>query len=45
MRVLEALEGISVNLERLLILREYELGVRVVSDEEGNLLIRPVETR
>ena len=40
-RVLEALECLAADVERLRLLREHELGVRVVSDEEGNLLIRP----
>ena len=41
-RVLEALERLAADVERLRLLREHELGVRVVPDEEGNLLIRPV---
>jgi len=41
-RVLEALECLAADVERLRLLREHELGVRVVPDEEGNLLIRPV---
>ena len=41
-RVLEALECLAADVERLRLLREHELGVRVVTDEEGNLLIRPV---
>ena len=41
-RALEALERLAADVERLRLLREHELGVRVVPDEEGNLLIRPV---
>jgi hypothetical protein len=41
-RTLDALENIAAELERLRILREHEMGVRVV-DEEGTLLVRPVE--
>ena len=41
-RKLEALEGIAYELEKLRILREREMGVRVV-DEEGNLFVRPAE--
>jgi hypothetical protein len=39
-RAFDALESIAADLERLLLLREYELlGVRVVNDDEGNLLV------
>ncbi len=41
-RTLDALESIAADLERLLLLREYELGVRVVN-AEGNLSVKPVE--
>ena len=41
-RTLDALESIAADLERLRLLREHEIGVRVVTDEEGNLLLRPV---
>ncbi|HEV8045748.1 MAG TPA: hypothetical protein VGP38_11245 [Rubrobacter sp.] len=41
-RTLDALESIAADLERLLLLREYELGVRVVNDE-GSLLVKPAE--
>jgi hypothetical protein len=33
-RTLEALEGIAAELERLRVLKEYELGVRVVEDPD-----------
>ena len=38
----DVLESIAADLERLRLLREHEIGVRVVTDEEGNLLLRPV---
>jgi len=41
-RELDALEVIAAELERLRILREHELGVRVENDE-GNLYVKPVE--
>ena len=41
-RTLDALESIAADLERLLLLREYELDVRVVNDG-GNLSVKPVE--
>ena len=41
-REFDALEHIAAELERLRLLREHELGVRV-EDEEGTLLVRPVE--
>ena len=41
-RTLDALESIAADLERLVLLREYELGVHVVNDG-GNLLVKPVE--
>jgi hypothetical protein len=40
-RQLEALEHIAAELERLRMLRERELGARVV-DVEGTLVVRPV---
>ena len=42
-RTLDALESIAADLERLVLLRENELGVHVVNDEEGNLSVKPVE--
>jgi hypothetical protein len=41
-RQLDVLESIAADLERLLLLREYELGVHVVNDE-GSLAVKPVE--
>ena len=41
-RTLDALESIAAELERLVLLREYELGVHVVNDE-GSLGVKPVE--
>jgi hypothetical protein len=41
-RELDALEVIAAELERLRILREHELGVRVENDE-GNLYVKPAE--
>lgn len=38
----EVLETIAGELEKLRLLNEHELGARVV-DEEGSLLVRPVE--
>ena len=39
-RQLDALENIAAELERLRVLKEHELGVRVV-DNEGTLNVRP----
>ena len=39
-RQLEALEHIAAELERLRMLREYELGAKV-EDEEGSVFVRP----
>ena len=41
-RLLEALEHVAAELEKLRILREHEMGVRVV-DYEGSLFVRPDE--
>ena len=41
-RTLDALESIAADLEWLLLLREYELGVHVVNDK-GSLAVKPVE--
>ncbi len=41
-RTLDALEHIAAELERLRMLREHELSVKV-EDEEGSLWVRPVE--
>ena len=41
-RVLEVPECLAADVERLRLLREHELGVRVVPYEEVPLLIRPV---
>jgi hypothetical protein len=41
-RMLDALKSIAAELERLRILREHELGVRV-EEEEGSLYVAPVE--
>ena len=41
-RLLEALEHVAGELEKLRILREHEMGVRMV-DEEGTLLVKPAE--
>jgi hypothetical protein len=41
-RELDAVENIAVELERLRMLREYELGVRVENDQ-GSLYVKPVE--
>jgi hypothetical protein len=41
-RTLDALESIAADLERLVLLREYELGVHVVNDE-GSLGVKPLE--
>ena len=41
-RTLEALEHVAAELEKLRILREYEMGARVV-DEEGSVFVRPDE--
>ena len=43
-RTLDALESIAADLERLLLLREYELGVHVVNDG-GSLGVKPVEKK
>jgi hypothetical protein len=43
-RQLEALENIAVELERLRMLKEHEMGVRV-ENEEGTLLVKPVQTK
>lgn len=43
-RELDALEVIAAELERLRVLKEHELGVRV-HEVEGNLSVRPAETR
>jgi hypothetical protein len=43
-RELEALENIAVELERLRMLKEHEMGVRV-EDEGGSLFVRPVQTK
>ena len=42
-RTLDALESLAADLERLRLLKEYELGVWAVVDEAGNLLVKPVE--
>ena len=39
-RTLDALESIAAELERLRLLREYELGA-TVEDEEGSVFVRP----
>ena len=39
-RTLEALEHVAAELEKLRILREHEMGVRVV-DDEGTLRVTP----
>ena len=41
-RQLDALENIAAELERLRLLMEHEIGVRVVEDE-GNIYVRPAE--
>ena len=41
-RTLDALESIAAELERLWILREYELGARV-EDDQGSPYVAPVE--
>ena len=41
-RTLDALENIATDLERLRILREHELGVRV-EDDQGSLFVKPAE--
>ncbi len=41
-RMLEAVEIAAAELERLRLLKEYELGVQVEEDE-GELFVRPVE--
>ena len=43
-RMLDAVELIAAELERLRLLQEYELGVRVVY-EGGDPKVRPVEER
>ena len=43
-RQLDALETIAAELEKLRLLREHELSVRGV-DEEGTLLVRPIDER
>jgi hypothetical protein len=43
-RELDALELIAAELERLRVLKEHELGVRV-KDDEGSLNVRSAETR
>jgi hypothetical protein len=43
-RELDALENIAVELERLRMLKEYELGVRV-KDVGGTLNVRPAEKK
>jgi hypothetical protein len=43
-RTLAALENIAAELERLVLLREYELGVHVVNDE-GSLGVKTVEKK
>ena len=40
--LLEALEHVAAELEKLRMLREHEMGVRV-EDEEGSLFVRPDE--
>ena len=41
-RKLEALEGIAYELEKLMMLREHEMGAKVEHDE-GSLWVRPTE--
>jgi len=41
-RMLEAVELAAAELERLRVLKEYELHVRV-EEEEGDLYVRPLE--
>jgi hypothetical protein len=41
-RTLDALEIVAAELEKLRMLREHEMGVRVV-DDEGSLHLAPVE--
>jgi hypothetical protein len=41
-RELDALEVIAAELEKLRILREYEIGAEVRQDE-GNLYVQPIE--
>ena len=41
-RQLEALELLAEEVEKLRMLREHEMGVRV-EDEEGSLFVRPTE--
>jgi len=41
-RKLDALENIAAELERLRLLKEYELGAWV-KDDEGSLNVKPVE--
>ena len=43
-RQLDALETIAAELEKLRLLKEREIGMRVV-DEEGSMFVRPVEKR
>jgi hypothetical protein len=43
-REVEAVENIAAELEKLTMLKEHEMGVRVVN-EEGTLLVRPVQTK
>jgi hypothetical protein len=43
-RTLDALDAIAAEMERLRMLREHEMGVRVIN-EEGTLLVRPVQTK
>jgi hypothetical protein len=42
--MLEAVEFAAAELERLRVLKEYELRVRV-EEEEGDLFVRPVEEK
>ncbi len=41
-RMLDALESIAAELERLRVLKEHEMAVRVV-EEEGSVYVAPVE--
>jgi hypothetical protein len=43
-RELDALEGIALELERLRVLKEHELGVRI-KDAGGTLIVKPVEEK
>jgi hypothetical protein len=42
LREVDALENIAVELERLRMLKEYELSARV-EDDEGSLYVKPAE--